>query len=86
MSKSIVQNTKYLNAIAGIIKNEESKRVANEIINLYKNRNITNIATVEKLINKLSSKNKKSRESAIKTYNENKSNWENHNIKNPEII
>ena len=59
MSKSIVQNTKYLNAIAGIIKNEESKQVANEIIKLYKNRNITNIATVEKLINKLSSKIKK---------------------------
>ena len=86
MFKSIVQNTKYLNAIAGIIKNEESKQVANEIIKLYKNRNITNIATVEKLINKLSSKNKKSRESAIKTYNENKSNWETHNTKNPEII
>ena len=31
-------------------------------------------------------KTKKSRESAIKTYNENKSNWENHNTKNPEII
>ena len=86
MSKSIVQNTKYLNAIAGTIKNEESKQVANEIIKLYKNRNITNVATVEKLINKLSSKNKKSRESAIKTYNENKSNWETHNTKNPEII
>ena len=59
MSKSIVQNTKYLNAIAGIIKNEESKQVANEIVKLYKNRNITNIATVEKLINKISTKKKK---------------------------
>ena len=56
MSKSIVKNTKYLNAIASQIKNDESKQVASEIIKLYKNRNITNIATVEKLIKKLSSK------------------------------
>jgi len=77
MSKSIVQNTKYLNALASIIKNEESKHVAQEIIKLYKNRNISHITTVEKYIKKLTSKNKISRESGIKIYNENKENWEN---------
>ena len=74
MSKSRQRSSKYLKLLAEKV-HSDIKDVASKLLNLYEQGNIKQVVSAESMMDKLSSTNKKTRDSAKRKFEANAETW-----------